>query len=121
MVAALHVVVGAMLVLDALAVLVQVRLAVTWELGFYGRVSPLSQVLGITAILVLGVALLGVGTALRYALGQTGGQGVLLASLLLMCVVPEPIAWALLGANLAVVFDPARRRLAALRDDDDGP
>lgn len=110
-----------MLVLDALAVLVQVRLAVVWELGFYGRVSPLSQVLGITAVLVLGVALLAVGTAVRFALGRAGGQGVLLASLLLMCVVPEPIAWALLVANIAVVFEPARQRLAALGDDDDDP
>lgn len=111
-------VVGALLVVDALVVLLQVRLAVVWEQGFYGRVSTLSAVLGLTGGLALGAALLAGLGGLRYGFGFSAGRSVLLASLILMCFVPEPLAWLLLGSSVLVVGEQWRGVLARRRDAD---
>lgn len=103
--AALHTFIAATLALGGLVLLVQCRLAVTWEMGFYGKLSLVTTVLLVTSVVALAIAVVQGVSSFGYALGQRwGAWGLLFVSVCLALVLPTRLSWILaLGAAILVI------------------
>ena len=105
LIAASQIALGLLLLFDGLVFVTQAWINLHWEVGFYGEPSPLSTgMLGRAVILVcIGAGACTVGLA--YAQLRISGQWLLFSSLILTCIVPEPIAWFLFAVNLLVLYE----------------
>ena len=119
-VAGMHIALGLLVIGEGLVVVLQSRLNLLWEMGFYGERSPVSLVLGGASLVVIGMGLATLLGGALYARTRAGGRWVLLNSLLLICIgVPEAIAWVLVAGSALVVIDQTQT-LRAERIGDDG-
>lgn len=119
--AALHTFLAATLVLGGTVLLVQSQLNITWELGFYGRLSLFTTALTLTAVVMIATATVQGISSFSYALGHRWGTwGLLLVSVFLAAGTPAPLSWILaLGAAVLVLELWATRERPAWEDDEE--
>jgi len=89
---------------------VQMRLNVTWELGLYGETSLVTAA-GLMAVVVAGgMAVLQGGLALGWLMRwRLAGWGILLVTMVYVCLLPAPIRWLLIGTGILTAVELVAR------------
>lgn len=105
LVAAVHTFLAAVIGVGGVVLLVQTRLNMTWETGFYGQLSLLTTALLITSLMMLGLASVQGVSGFAFALGwRWGAWGLFAVSILLVLATPPPLSWIIaLGAGALIV------------------
>ena len=105
LVAAAHTLLATVIGFGGVVLLVQTELNMTWEMGFYGRLSLLTTALLITALMMLGLASVQGVSSFAFALGwRWGAWGLFAVSILLVLATPPPLSWIIaLGAGALIV------------------
>ena len=125
MLSALHTFLAATIALGGSVLLLQSMLNVTWETGFYGRMSTFTTALLLSSVIMLATASVQVTSGFAYALGHRwGAWGLLLVSVFLIAGTPSPLSWILAFAAAMILIDlwASRPRPPAEDDEDEqGP
>lgn len=102
----LHIVLAAQAAVGGALFLLQGALNRTWELGFYGEVSPLTDGVVVGATFILSFCALHVTAAGAWAVGsRQGGQVLLVLTALLIALYPTMVAVLLGMSGLVVALD----------------
>jgi hypothetical protein len=102
----LHIALASQTALGGALFLVQGRLNRTWEMGFYGAPSPLTDGMVVASVFMVMFATMHTLTAVAWAFGsRQGGFGLLLITALLIAVYPAFVAILLTFTGMLVMLD----------------